>query len=211
MTIDPTNAGSAGLVDRAKNIILTPGAEFERIDNEAADVNKIYMGYVLPLAVLAALCGFIGASVFGYSAFGVSYRVPMVPGLVSAVLQVVLGMAGVFILAYITNALAPNFGSQQNLGKAHQLAAYSSTASFLASVFTIFPPLAILGILGLYSLALLYIGLPRLMKTPDDKRIGYIVTIIIVAIVVNLIIGWLIGSIRLSMGGGFPASGYTIG
>jgi hypothetical protein len=210
MTVDPTNAGGAGLVDRAKNVLLTPQAEFDRIAAEPADVNKIYMGYVLPLVALAAICSFIGLSLIGASAFGVSYRVGMVPGLVGAVLQVIAGLAGVFVLAFITNALAPNFGSQQDMGKAHQLAAYGSTAGFLAGVFAIFPPLAILGILGLYSLFLIYVGLPRLMKTPEDKRIGYFITIIVVAIVVWIVIGAVVGSVRMSMGG-FGGPGYTFG
>ena len=210
MTIDPTNTGGAGLVARAKNILLTPQAEWDRIAAEPADVNKIYIGYVLPLVVLAAVCSFIGLSVFGAGAFGVTYRVPVVPGLIGAALQVITGIAGVFILAFITNALAPSFGSQQDMGQAHKLAAYGSTAGFLGGVFAIFPPIALLGIVGLYSLVLIYIGLPRLMKTPEDKRIGYFIAIILVAIVVWIVIGVVVGTVRTSMGGmGMP--GYTFG
>jgi hypothetical protein len=141
----------------------------------------------------------------------VTYRVPMVTGLISAVLQVGLGLAGVFLLAFITNALAPNFGSQQNMGQAHKLAAYGSTAGFLAGVFTILPALSILGLVGLYSLYLLYVGLPKLMKTPDDKRVGYFVTIILVAIVCWLVIGLVLGSVRAAMGGLPTPPGYAIG
>jgi hypothetical protein len=208
MTTEPTGAAASGLIDRVKNILLTPQAEWDKIDGEPADVNKIYMGYVLPLVALSAICGFIGLSVFGVSGFGVTYRVPMVTGLVSAVLQVGLGVAGVFLLAFITNALAPTFGSQQNMGQAHKLAAYGSTAGFLAGVFTIFPPLAILGIVGLYSLFLLYVGLPKMMKTPEDKRIGYFVAIILTAIVAWIVIGVVMGAVRAAMGG---APGYPIG
>jgi hypothetical protein len=209
MTIDPTGTASTGLVDRVKNILLTPKAEWDKIDGEPADVNKIYIGYVAPLCALAAICGFIGLSVFGVSAFGVSYRVPMVTGLVTAVVQVGLGIASVFLLAFITNALAPTFGSQQNMGQAHKLAAYGSTAGFLSGVFAIFPPLAILGIVGLYSLYLLYVGLPKMMKTPDDKRVGYFITVILVAIVAQIVILTLMGSLRAAMGGaGVPIAGY---
>ena len=187
----------ANIVERAKNILLTPQAEWEKIAGEPADVNKIYVGYVAPLVVLSAVCAFIGMFLFGIMGF----RIGLVPGLVGLILQVVLGVAGVFILAFITNALAPSFGSQQDMGQAHKLAAYGSTAGLLAGVFSIFPPLAILGIVGLYSLALIYMGLPRLMKTPEDKRIGYIVTIILVAIVVWIVIGAIMGAVRGGFGG----------
>ena len=59
------------------------------------------------------------------------------------------------------------------------MAAYSFTAAWLAGIFNIVPQLAILGLVGLYSFYLLYLGLPRLMKSPEDQSIGYIgVTIV---------------------------------
>ncbi len=210
MTIDPANAGAPNIVERVKNILLTPQAEWDKIATEPADVGKLYTGYVLPLVAIAAICSFIGLSIIGASAFGVSYRVPMVPGIVSAILQIVMGLVGVYVLAMITNALAPNFGSQQDMGQAHKLAAYGSTAGFLAGVFAIFPPIAMLGILGLYSLVLIYLGLPRLMKTPEDKRVGYFATIIVIMIVVWIVIGVVVGGVRTAMGGmGGPS--YTFG
>ncbi|ANP45244.1 Yip1 family protein [Candidatus Viadribacter manganicus] len=202
MTFDPSSAATAGLVERVKNILLTPQAEWDKIDAEPADVNKIYMGYVLPLAVLGAICGFIGMSVFGLNLFGTTYRVPMVTGAVTAVMQVVMGLVGVFVMAFIANALAPTFGSQQNMGQAHKLAAYGSTAGFLAGVFAIFPPIAMLGIVGLYSLYLIYVGLPKMMKTPEDKRIGYFLSIIVVAIIAGVILNVLMGLVRGPLGVG---------
>lgn len=206
MTISPTGSGAPSLVERVQNILIKPQAEWERVDSEPFDMQKVYLGYVLPLAALGAICGFIGMSIFGVSGFGISYRVPIVAGLVGAVLQVVMALVGVYVLALIANVLAPNFGSQQNMAQAHKLSAYGSTASFLAGVFAIYPPLAILGLLGLYSLVLLYLGLPRLMKTPEDKRVGYFVTIIIVAIVVWIVIGAVVGAARSAFGG-FGAPG----
>jgi hypothetical protein len=124
MAVEPTNAGAPGAIERAKNILLTPKLEWDRIVGETTDINKLYLGYVLPLAVIAALAAFIGMSLFGVSGFGVSYRVPIVTGAITAAVQIVAGVVGVLLLALITNALAPSFGSQQNLGQAHKLAAH---------------------------------------------------------------------------------------
>jgi len=211
MTIDPVNPGGAGLIDRVKNIILTPAAEFDRIDAETPNVQQIYTGYVLPLAAVAAICAFIGASLIGYSGFGVSYKLPIVAGLVGAILRVVMALVGVYAMAFITNALAPNFGSQANIGKAHQLAAYGSTAGLLAGVFAIFPPLAILGLVGLYSFYLWYVGLGKLMKTPDDKRIVYLLVIVVIAVLVQIVIGAVVGAVQMSMMGPLPGMpGYGV-
>lgn len=122
-----------------------------------------------------------------------------------------MGVIGVYVMAVIANALAPNFGSVKDQGQAHKLAVYGCTAGFLAGVFSIFPPLAILGLLGLYSLVLLYFGLSPLMKTPDDKRIGYLVTIVVIMIVVWIVIAVVVGGVRTAMGGMLGAPSYTFG
>ncbi|MGH6949286.1 MAG: Yip1 family protein, partial [Vitreimonas sp.] len=206
MTIDPNlGAAAPGLVDRIRNILLSPQTEWDRISGEPADVSKLYMGYVLPLAALSALCGFIGISIFGI----MGIRIGIVPGLVGAVVQVIMALVGVFLLAFVTNALAPTFNSQQNIGQAHKLAAYSSTAGFLAGVFTLIPALSILALVGLYSLVLLYIGLPRMMKTPEDKRIPYFITIIVVCIVVGVVLNVLMMSVRGMLPGSAPSYGFS--
>lgn len=204
MTIIEPGA-SAGLIARVRNILLQPRAEWERIATERPSLQSLLIGYVLPLAVLGAVAGFIGLSFVGVGAFGYSYRVPVITGAVSAVLQVVMTLASVWLLGLIANMLAPNFGSQADEVRAHQLAAYSCTAGLLGSVLTILPALSILALVGaIYSLVLLYLGLPRLMKTPEDKRVGYFVTIIVVTIVVGLVAGVVLSAVRSAIS---PAPG----
>ncbi len=206
MTMDPATAGAPNLIERAKNILLKPQSEWDRIAGEPANVGQLYIGYAIPLAALSAICTFIGLSIVGVMGF----RVGIVPGIIGAVIQVVMAMVGLFVMAFVTNALAPTFGSQQDMGQAHKLAVYGSTAAFLSGVFTILPMLAILAIVGLYSLALIYIGLPRMMKTPEDKRIGYFITIIVVCIVVGIVLNVVMGTAR-TMIPGYAAPGYTFG
>ena len=58
--------------------------------------------------------------------------------------------------------------------------------------------------LGLYALYLLYLGLPKLMKSPEDKAIGYTAVVVICAIVLSIVIGVLTTCIG---GAGMLASG----
>jgi len=48
---------------------------------------------------------------------------------------------------------------------------------------------------GLYSLYLLFVGLPRLMKAPADRAMGYTVVTIICAIVVWVLVAYVAGLI----------------
>jgi len=177
------------LVDRAKNILLKPREEWAVISAEPHTVQDLYTGYVMILAAIPAVASFIGFSLIGISTFMGSYRWPITTGITHMILQYVLNLGWVYVLAWIIDALAPNFGGEKNFMQALKVSAFSPTAMWLAGIFSIIPAIAILGIVGLYSLYLLYVGLPLLMKTPAEKAMPYTVVVIIIAIVLGLIVG----------------------
>jgi hypothetical protein len=177
------------LVDRAKNILLKPKAEWAVISAEPHTVQDLYTGYVMILAAIPAVASFIGFSLIGVSSFMGTYRWPITNGITHMILQYVLNLGWVYVLALIIDALAPNFGGEKNFMQALKVSAFSPTAMWLAGIFSIIPLLGILGIVGLYSLYLLYTGLPVLMKTPEEKAVPYTVVVIIIAIVLGLIVG----------------------
>jgi hypothetical protein len=142
------------------------------------------------LAAIPAVAGFIGASIIGYgTVFGVSVRIPIAQGIAGAVVGYALSLGGVYVLALIIDALAPNFNGSKNMNQALKLAVYSSTASWLAGIFSLIPGLGILGLLGLYSLYLLFLGLPVLMKAPEDKAVAYTAVTVVCALVISVVIG----------------------
>jgi hypothetical protein len=181
-----------GLVDRVKAILLTPQKEWPVIEAESATPASLYTGYIIPLAAIPAVAGFVGMSVFGMRVLGMSVKWPVSTGLTRAGVVDALALAGVLVLALIIAALAPSFGGQKSQIQALKLAAYSSTAMWLAGIFLIIPALSILSILsivGIYSLYLLYLGLPVMMKSPSDKSVAYTVVVILVAIVLYAVFG----------------------
>jgi hypothetical protein len=200
-------AGSAfkeslmNLVERAKNILLAPKQEWQVIDGETTTVSDLYTHYIMPLAAIGPIARLIGFSLIGMHVpfSNVTYRTPIVRGIIGAVVSWVLALVGVYVLAYIIDLLAPTFAGTQNRIQALKVAAYSSTAAWLAGIFAILPGLSILGILGLYSIYLLYVGLPILMKAPAEKAGSYTVVVIIVAIVLFMIIG-LVGARLMTAG-----------
>ena len=189
------------LVARVKGILLSPKNEWTVIDGEPATVTSLYTGYIIPLAAIPAIAGFIGLSIFGVGVLGNTFRVPITTGLHSAVVQYVGALVGVYVLALIADTLAPNFRGQKNQIQALKVATYASTASWLSGIFLMVPGLRMLGILGLYSLYLLFLGLPKLMKAPEDKALGYTAVVIICAVVLFVVIGTI--SSRLTGYGGY--------
>ena len=182
------------IVERVKKLILQPKQEWQVIDGETHTVQGLYTQYVMILAAIPAVCGFIGLSLIGIGVFGATYRVPIAAGVAHMVVQYLMSLGMVYLMALIIDALAPNFGSQKNFLQAFKVAAFMPTAAWIAGVFSIIPSLGIIGaLLSLYSLYLLFVGLPILMKTPEDKTIPYVVVVIIAAIVIAVVIAALIG------------------
>src|SRR5262249_27567026 len=143
--------------------------------------------YVAIVAAIPALCAFIGTSIIGVA----GYRTGFLSGLIGAIIHYVLTLVGVFVIAFIIDVLAPTFGGTKNFNSAFKVAAYSATGAWIAGVFALIPVLSVLTVLGLYSLYLLYLGLPKLMRTPADKAIGYVIAVIVAAIIVSALIFWL--------------------
>lgn len=187
--IDPEVA-SAGLVARAKAILLTPKSEWNVIAAESATIPAILKGYVAILAAVPVISGLIGGQIFGHGMLGVTYRPGLVSAVVGGVVAYGLAIASVYILAFIIDALAPSFDGVKDRVGAFKVAAYAGTAGWVGGAFTLFPPLSILAMLaGLYGLYLLYLGLPILMKSPEQKALGYTVVTIICAIVLFFVAG----------------------
>ena len=185
------------IVERVKNICLTPSTEWTVIGAEETPTGQLMTGYVIPLAGVGAVAGFIGGSIVGQSLpFIGTFRIPIMTGIAGAVLAVVMAVVVVFVLSVVINALAPTFGAQQDSGQAMKVAAYSFTPAWIAGVLQIIPLLGILVLLGsLYGLYLLYLGLPRLMKCLADKAAGYTAVVAISGIVVMVVAGMIGGAV----------------
>lgn len=188
-------AAPGGLVDRAKRLLTDPNGEWSRIDAEPMTASQVFRSWAVPLAAIGPVAGLIGQQLLGFGFLGFSFRPSLGFSIVTAVLTYGLALAGVWVLALVIDGLAPNFGGTQSRDQAMKVAAFSSTAAWLAGAFQIIPMLAFLALLGLYSLYLLWLGLPRLMKVVPEKATGYFVGVLLTALVVNLVAGFLATSI----------------
>jgi hypothetical protein len=198
------------IVSRAKNICLTPNTEWAVIDGETTPTATLITGYVIPMAAIGAIAGFIGRTIIGYPFIG---RVSMMSGLVGAIFTIVFAIVGVFVVSLIIDALAPTFNAQKNSLQAFKVAAYSFTPAWIAAVLNIIPMLGVLAIIGaLYSIYLLYLGLPRLMKAPQEKAVPYTLVVIVCGIVVGFVLSAMMAVIGLAgMGFGYGRYGGGLG
>jgi hypothetical protein len=203
-------APPASLVDRVKNILLSPKTEWQRIDGEAATVGGLFTGYAMILAALGPIASVIG---------GVLMGAPMTFMIVSAVVTYVISLVMVFINSLVIDGFAPTFGGTKNNVQATKVAVYIGTPGWLVGILSVVPMLLpltmLLGFVALiYGIYLLYLGLPTLMRVSQDKAVGYIVVVVAAWIIIYWILLAVVMGIVLStlgfgmMGAAAAASAY---
>ena len=189
---------SHGLIQRATNILLHPRAEWDVIAAEPATVQGIFV-YAAVLAAIPAIAQIVHGLI-PFCFFIACYTANPVWVVAGAVVWYVVSLVGVFVVGLIIDALAPGFGGEKNQVQAMKAAVYSWTAAWLAGAFVVIPFFGwLLSLVGLYSFYLLYVGLPRTMKSPEAQSLGYTVVAIILGIIV-FVIGSAIAGTVTTMG-----------
>ena len=182
------------IIERVKKLLVSPKTEWQTISEENDPHGKVLMSYVLILALIPAIAAFIGYGLIGSSVFGFRIGGGIGFGLRQAIMQYLTMAGGVYVTAFVIDALATNFGAEKNFNKAFSLVAYSYTPMFVAGIFYILPSLSWLALIAsLYSLYMLYIGLQPMMKAPAEKQTSYFIVSLLV-----MIVGWVIISQILS-------------
>jgi hypothetical protein len=182
------------IIQRARALLVSPRTEWPVIAAEPATVQDLYREYIMILAAIAPVCQFVKTSILGYAWHGFRiYRLGIGAGLTAAVVEYVMSLVGVYVLAVIIEALAPNFAGEPNRIQALKVAGYSYTASWIAGCAQILPGLyGLVALAGaLYSIYLLYLGFPSTMKVLPERASGYTA----VTVVIALVLGWIIAAI----------------
>lgn len=193
----------ASLQTRVVNILKQPKSEWSVIAAESTDVGRLYREYIIPLSAIPVVAGFIGMMWLA--------SVQVTPGEISgglmwwlglAIAEYVVGLVGVFIAAVVIEWLAPKFKSSGTRVDALKVVAYASTPIWIAGIVKLVPLLGMLAILAaIYAIYLCYLGLPPVMKTPQDQVVIFMIVAAVVIIVVQLVLSAVLASVMF--GGAF--------
>jgi len=183
------------LVDRVKGILLSPKEEWPKIGSETATVPSLYSGYIMILAAIGPIALVLRSMIFGF--FG---------AIVGAIVMYIVALGCTYVMALIVDALATTFGGEKNFVQSLKLAAYASTAVWVAGILHLLGGLAGILILlaALYSLYTLYLGITVLKKCPQDKAVPYTLVVVVCVVVLFVILGSLVTS---TMFGGMAMAG----
>ncbi len=167
---------------RAKAMLVDPLVEWAIIEKESGDPAYLLGRYVAPLALVPALSSFVGSCVIGVDVPGAgTVRAPVFDGLFGAIFGYATTCITVLLLGLLINLLAPAFGGRRDFDGAFKLAVYSFTPVWLAGIFLILPGLRFLELTGGYGAYILWLGLPRLAKSPAQKSLSFTTVIVVCA------------------------------
>jgi len=186
------------IIQRAKVLLVSPRTQWPVIAAEPATIPELYRNYILILAAIPPICRFAKTSLIGYAWHGFRvYRLGIPAGMTAAILEYAFWLILVYVLAWIVDRLAPNFGGERSRIQALKVVAYSFTASWVAGFGHLLPWLT--GLIALagagYSVYLLYLGLPATMKVTQERAAGFAAVTVIIAIVLGWIVGVITGDI----------------
>lgn len=180
--VAPAPRIKSGLFGRMKGMLFAPTAEWALIATELTPTARLYIDYIVPLALLDAVVAFFHVT-------SGAVHVPFSGAVITALLVFVFGLSGIFIVAVIIDAVAPFFGAVRNRRLAAAIAAYASTPIWLATVFVPFPtlwaPLQVAAVS--FHTWLLYLGLRLLIKAPRDRVLGYATTVVLCTILLEIV------------------------
>ncbi|MCC7326257.1 MAG: YIP1 family protein [Burkholderiales bacterium] len=177
------------IIDRIKNILLSPRTEWPVIATEAPSVQSLYVDYILILSAIGPIALALSSGMFG-------------AGLGLALASYAIGLVIVYVVAWIVDVLAPTFGGEKHFVRSLQLVAYSYTAAWVAGILNLIPFFGSLLALAasIYSLYTFYLGVPLLKKCPPQKALAYTIVVAICGIVVVIAVFSVLSA--MLMGGG---------
>ena len=177
------------VVGRVKGILLTPETEWAAIEHEPGTPAYLFPNYVVYLAAIPPVAGFIGSSIVGVSGPAGTIRVPLFAGLVGLIFAYALSFAIVYAVAIMVDQLAPRFGGQKDFASALKVTVYAFTPYWVLGICQLVAGLRFVGyVAAFFGIYLLWLGLPRLMKVPTDKAMPYVAATAACAVVALLML-----------------------
>ena len=162
---------------RAKAILTDPLAEWQRSNRRPTIRPIVLTHYVALLAIIPACSASSAPASSASSRERRHVRVAARRRLVRRDLRLRDGCATVLLLGLFIYLLAPLFGGRRDFDSAFKLAVYSFTPVWLAGIFLLLPGLHFLALIGFYGLYILWLGLPRLTKVPEEMSLTFAIAI----------------------------------
>lgn len=169
-------------------LMLRPDYEWKNIRREDHSLIKLYLQYIMPLALIPVASAYFGTTQVGWQiGNGDPIRLAESSALKLCALSYVAMLVGIYVLGKFIDFFAATYGVQEQQTKGVVLATYVTTPLFIAGIAACYPDLLLNMLVGLvavgYSVYLLYEGLPILMGIPAERGFLFASSVLTVGLV----------------------------
>ena len=182
-------------------LFTQPNFAWTDIRREEEAHPRHYLAHLLILALIPAVCLFIGTTYVGWSlAAGETVRLSSASALQLSILLYISIVAGVAVIGAFIRWMSRAFDSRPTLNQCIGFAAYTVTPFFVAGIAGLYPSrwlaILVLGAASVYSTFLLFVGLPTFMHERKEQGllnaacVWGVGLLVMVTILVSMILLW---------------------
>lgn len=192
------------LLKHVPGLFIKPENEWKTIRGKKTSVKEVYLTLVLLLAAIPPLCGYIGTTMVGWQiADGPVVQLTDRSAIKISILFYLAILISIYAIGRMIHWMGETYGFNRTVARCVQLAAFTVTPLMLIGVFLLFSEIWVIYLIGLpalvYSVYLLYTGVPIMLDVPRDK--GFLLSSAVLAVGLVALVGMLGATVILwSMG-----------
>ncbi|CAM3666613.1 Yip1 family protein [Parendozoicomonas haliclonae] len=174
----------------AWGLFTHPNQEWRSIREEQPSVLNFILSYLLLMAAIPAICGYLGTSMTGWQLPGGSETVYLTQqsAAIMSVLAYFATVAAIISIAAFVHWMAKTFDTNPTFAQCLAFTAYTATPLLIGGIAGLVPSLWLATIVGTamicWSAYLLYTGIPVFMDIPFEKGLVFASSVLCVALVV---------------------------
>lgn len=185
------------LFQHTLGILTHPDSEWAEIRREKQTFARVFLMHVPLLALIPCIAAYIGVTQVGWSiGGGDTVKLTSSSAMWLSIFSYAAMLAAVYILGEFINWMARAYGVSGSSDELHYegtaLAVYISAPVFLASAVFLYPLLwlnvLVVGAAAIYSIYLIYEGIPILMNLTKEQGFMYASSVVTVGLVILVIV-----------------------
>ena len=156
-------------VKHLRGLFTDPTQEWVRIRDAEYSTSDSITGHTLLLALVPAVCSFIGTTAIGWQVGGaVPVKLTTASAAPIAVMYYFAMVFATFSMGYMIHWMSRTYGAEQPLSQCVALATYTATPLFIVGIMQLYPLLWLYLVLGLpvmaFTIYLFFTGVPVVMR-----------------------------------------------
>lgn len=185
------------ILEHTLGILLHPDKEWRAIRNERNSFLQVFVSHVPILALIPTLASYYGVTQVGWSVGGSDViRLTSASAMSLCAASYAALLVGVYMLGEFIGWMAKTYGGgnteEQRRYEGTALAVYITTPVFLVGILMAYPNVwlnaAATLLAGLYSVYLVYQGIPILMDIPKERAFMYATSVVTVGLVLMVVV-----------------------